>query len=449
MASRFFYNLKGFLKHVRFWYVLFTSLIIIALVNGLFEIIEDIFFSGVPFEHLRLLFFTRGVVTALLVIVWALWTVYKYRGMYRQKLEEVEERYRSIIENSADAIISLDNQNIITTWNIGAEKTFGWKEKELIGKSITVLLPQDFLDKHELDYLTERVGKDGYVQNYETERLTKTGSRIHVQLTEALINNETGEPVGKALIMRDVTEQRLNEEKLQQSERLATVGHLAAGVAHEIGNPLTAISSLVQLLQRKTDDVFVLESLTKIRDQINRIHKIERDLVDFSRPSSAEMKQAQINDIIQSAIGLMKHDTRFRSIEVVLDLKRELPRVMCVPDQIHQVIANLLLNAADAVKDCEHPRIILHTTSNGDTVQINVEDNGIGISKELQQKIFEPFFTTKPVGKGTGLGLSVSHGIITKIGGDIRVESTAGKGAKFIIELPQGDFQPVAKRNEE
>jgi PAS domain S-box-containing protein len=448
MTSLILYNLKEFLKHVRFWYVLFTSLIIIAFMYGLFEIIEDVFLSSIPFERLRWLFFIRGLVTALLVIIWALWTVYKYRGMYRQRLEEVEERYRSIIENSADAIISLDNQNSITTWNNGAEKIFGWKEKEMVGTSVAALLPQDFLDKHELDYLTERVRKDGYVQNYETECLTKTGKRIHVQLTEALINNEAGEPAGKALIMRDVTEQRLNEEKLQQSERLATVGHLAAGVAHEIGNPLTAISSLVQLLQRKTEDAFVLESLTKVRDQINRIHKIERDLVDFSRPSSAEMKQAQINDIIQSAIGLMKHDTRFRSIEVILDLERELPRVMCVPDQVHQVIANLLLNAADAVKDCEHPRIALRTTSRGDTIQIKVEDNGHGIPKELQQKIFEPFFTTKPVGKGTGLGLSVSHGIITKIGGNIRVESAAGEGAKFIIELPQEDFQPV-KRNEE
>ncbi len=444
MTPLFLHNLNDFLKHVRFWYVLFTSVIIIGFVYGFFEIIEDVFFSGVPFDHLQWLFFTRGIITALFVIIWASWTVYNYRGMYRQKLEAVETRYRNIIENSADAIISLDNQNIITTWNYGAEKTFGWEQKDIIGKSITMLSPQELLDKRELDYLTERVATLGYVQNYETERLTKAGRQIHVQLTEALINNETGDVVGKALIMRDVTEQRLNEEKLQQSERLATVGHLAAGVAHEIGNPLTAISSLVQLLQRKTDDVFVQESLAKVRDQINRIHKIERDLVDFSRPSSAEVKQAQINDIVQSAVGLMKHDTRFRNIEVVLDLERELPRVTCVPDQIHQVIANLLLNAADAVKDRESAaggRIVLHTTSDSETVRLEVEDNGTGIPKELHQKIFEPFFTTKPVGKGTGLGLSVSHGIVTKIGGTIRVESVVGEGTTFIIELP-------AKRNE-
>lgn len=436
MMSSFFNNIKEFLRHTRLWYVLFTSMIIVAFVYGFFEIIEDVFFSNIPFEHLRWLFFTRGFVTALLVSIWASWTVYNYRGLYRQKLEEMEKRYRNIIENSADAIISLDTQHNITTWNKGAEKTFGWKAEEMIGKPITVLVPQDILEKREQEHLTEQAMKGGYVQNYETDRLTKSGRRIHIHLTEALINDETGNVIGEALIMRDVTEQRLNEEKLQQSERLATVGHLAAGVAHEIGNPLTAISSLVQLLQRKTDDAFVLESLTKVRDQINRIHKIERDLVDFSRPSSAEMKQAQINDIIQSAIGLMKHDTRFRNIEVSLELEHELPRVTCVPDQIHQVIANLLLNAADATKDNEHPRIILRTRSHERDITIEVEDNGIGIPKELQQKIFEPFFTTKPVGKGTGLGLSVSHGIITKIGGNIRVESAAGKGAKFIIELP-------------
>jgi C4-dicarboxylate-specific signal transduction histidine kinase len=228
----------------------------------------------------------------------------------------------------------------------------------------------------------------------------------------------------------------MKEEQIQQSERLATVGHMAAGVAHEVGNPLTAISSLVQVCQRKTEDDFIQGQLKKVRDHIQRINKIVRDLVDFSRPSSMQAENVQINEIIESAVGLLQHDARCRDVEFEMNLSPRLPLVSCVPDQIHQVLVNLLLNSVDAMKDEENPKVTIVTKEQDGMAKLTVSDIGEGIKEEHKSRIFEPFFTTKEVGSGTGLGLSVSHGIINKIGGSIQVESDYGDGTTFIIKLP-------------
>src|SRR6056297_2514241 len=226
----------------------------------------------------------------------------------------------------------------------------------------------------------------------------------------------------------------MKEEQIQQSERLATVGHMAAGVAHEVGNPLTAISSLVQVCQRKTDDPFMQDQLKKVRDHIQRITKIVRDLVDFSRPSSLKTEMMNVNEIIKSAVGLLKHDARCRSVTFNMDLSSQIPRNEGVPDHIHQVVVNILLNAVDAMKGMKNAKVDITTWQEENFTKIAIEDIGEGIPDRELNRIFEPFFTTKEVGSGTGLGLSVSHGIINKTGGSIDVESTYGEGTSFIIE---------------
>lgn len=430
-------NLSSFLKHVHFGYLFFTSLIILGVVYGSFEILEIIFYSDdISQQSLRWLYVTRGVISSLLLMVWAAWTVYKYRGLYREQLETTEERYRDIIESSNDAIVTLDDENRITSWNRGAEQIFGWAREEAVGKPVKLFIPDDLLQKNELERIEQKMKQKGAVHNYETERLTKQGKRIPVSLNETYIRDENGTVVGRTRVIRDLTELRMREEQAQRSERLATVGHMAAGVAHEVGNPLAAISSMVQVLQRKNKDDFSQQQLKKIRDHIQRISKIVRDLVDFSRPAGVEKSPAQINEIIRSAVGLMQHDARCRDVEFELELDPRFPRVKCVPDQMHQVIVNLLLNAVDAMQDQPDAEVIIRTRANAAIGYIEVEDRGTGIPGEVQKRIFEPFYTTKEVGKGTGLGLSVSHGIINKLGGHIRVESVEGKGATFIIELP-------------
>ncbi len=432
----YFEAIIHFLKHVRYGYLVYTSLILVGLIYGSFEIVQTLFFNNIPVYEMRWLYLSRGVISSFLLMTWAAWTVYQYRGIYKDRLVSLEERYSDIIENSADAIITINIQNIIRTWNNGAELIFGWDKDHIIGQSITTLIPPDLLAMNELRSIETNIKKNGYVRNYETERLTKKGQRILVQLTETQIINEDGEIIGRSQIMRDVTELRIQEKQLRHSERLAAIGHMAAGVAHEVGNPLASISSLVQLVQRRSEDPFVIENLKKVRDNISRITKIVRDLVDFSRPSIARSVQTQLNEVIDSSVGLLKHDARCRDITFNLELDEDLPKVNCVPDHFNQVMVNLLLNAVDAVEQSKDKFIDIKTSHNDHKAIIEVADKGTGIPEDLRDKIFEPFFTTKDVGNGTGLGLSVSHGIIARMNGSISVESKKKHGTKFIIELP-------------
>lgn len=431
-------ELLKFFRYVRFGYLAFTSLLILGAVFGAFEIVQATILENPSLRTLRWLYFTRGTLVSLLLVLWAAWTVYKYREMYEEKLEVTEGRYKDIIEHSADAIIAVNNNDVITAWNRGAEDIFGWSRQEIIGESIKKFIPEDLLEARELECLEFGMRYRGYVQNYETERLTKGGQRVMVNLTESFIRDVDGKIVGRSQILRDLTELKMREEQVQHSERLATVGHMAAGVAHEIGNPLTAISSLTQLVQRKTEDEFVQGQLKKVREQIHRITKIVRDLVDFSRPSSLDREETQINGVVESAVGLMKHDARCREVTFTMQLANELPKIVCVPDHIHQVLVNLLLNAVDAMAGVDEPEITIRTEhlSEPERILIKVSDVGIGIDDEHMERIFEPFFTTKEVGTGTGLGLSVSHGIIQKMGGTISAVSELNQGTTFVITLP-------------
>ncbi len=432
-----FKELKTFFRHVRLGYLLLTSLLIVGLVFGIFEIIEEAFFSNSSFLALRWLYISRGIVSSVLLIAWVAWTVYYYREIYRSKLELKEGRYRDIIESSADAIITVDNDNRISYWNRGAEKILGWRRDEIIGKPLEILIPDELLESRELSLLEYGLRTSGEVTNYQTERLTKDGKHLLVSLTVTPLPGEQASVDGYSIIMRDLTELKLREEQVRHSERLATVGHMAAGVAHEIGNPLTAISSIVQVIQRKVDDDFAQERLEKVRENIKRINKIVRDLVDFSRPSSSEQVKSQLNEIIESAVGLLQHDARCRDVTFDQELDRDLPPIQCVPDHIHQVLVNLMLNAVDALENEDDPRITLRTYQRKNHLFIDVEDNGEGIEPEHIDHIFEPFFSTKEVGSGTGLGLSVSYGIVSKMDGTIDVTSEKGKGTCFIIKLPK------------
>ncbi|GAA5522675.1 ATP-binding protein [Aliifodinibius salicampi] len=429
-------DLLRFLRDARIGYLFFTALIILGVIYGAFEIIDQTLLSDTPQDTMRWLYFSRGIIVSLVLMVWAAWTVYNYRAYYEDQLEATKLRYSDIIEHSAEAIISLDNKGVIGSWNRGAEKMLGWNRDEMIGSSIEKIVPPELIEQDEFGEIGSIMESQGYVQNYETERLTKNGERKLVNLTESFVRDENNEVVGHSQILRDLTDIKMRQEQIQQSERLATVGHMAAGVAHEVGNPLTAISSLVQVCQRKTDDEFIQNQLKKVREHIQRINKIVRELVDFSRPSNKKTEHAQVNDIIQSAVGLLKHDARCRDVAFELNLSDSLPAISCVPDQIHQVVVNLLLNAVDAMKRVADPKVMISTESQDDYIKITVSDVGKGIKEEYQSRIFEPFFTTKEVGSGTGLGLSVSHGIITQMDGSIWVDSEEDKGTTFTIKLP-------------
>jgi signal transduction histidine kinase len=229
----------------------------------------------------------------------------------------------------------------------------------------------------------------------------------------------------------------LQEAQFQVShqEKMASLGLMAAGVAHEIGNPLTSISSLTQIIKRKIDDPQQIKYADTILENIERISVIVHELVDFARPASYRALMSNINEIIRNAVNIVRYDRRAKQVDLELELQNDLPPVQLVADQLLQVFINILINAVDALGENDN-LVTVKSFSKNDIIYIIFRDTGAGIDSESIDKIFQPFFTTKEVGKGTGLGLSVSYGIVKNLNGKIEVKSKLGMGSQFTVEIP-------------
>jgi signal transduction histidine kinase len=248
-----------------------------------------------------------------------------------------------------------------------------------------------------------------------------------------------GSPEGSAavVIVRDVTEERLMQERLLQSEKMVSVGQLVSGVAHELNNPLTGIMGFAQLLQANELDSRTLDGLQTIYSEAERASKIVQNLLSFARRKRADKELSDLNALLERVLELRNYDLTVKSIEVVRELDPKLPKTMVDPDQIQQVFLNLIINA-------EHSMISAHgkgtltvrSLQKGDHLQVSLSDDGPGIEEATLRRIFDPFFTTKQAGEGTGLGLTISYGIIDEHGGRIWAESQPGRGTTFTIELP-------------
>ncbi|MBC7901161.1 MAG: HAMP domain-containing protein [Saprospiraceae bacterium] len=234
----------------------------------------------------------------------------------------------------------------------------------------------------------------------------------------------------------DIDSLKQMNEQLMRTDRLAAMGTLAAGVAHEVNNPLASISSLIQMMRSKTPvgDTGVIENLDLISTQISRITQVTHDLTDFARVRPAAKSPVDINQVIAASLRFASFDESFQKLRIETDLAEDLPSVYADSDQLQQVFLNLFLNARDAMPD--GGEISVSTSQDDSDVMVAIADNGTGIDDLTAKKVFDPFFTTKPAGKGTGLGLAVCYGIVTAHGGRIEMESNAPAGTKFIVSLP-------------
>lgn len=358
----------------------------------------------------------------------------KERDKLLRKLEINQQYLQNILQYSDSAIMVVDENEEFIAWNRGAEKIFGYSQKEVIGEKSSFLLPEGEKYNIELSNIIKEVNLKGFSKIIETERKTKNEKIIPVQLNVAKLPGENNEFKGRTIVITDVTEVRKLQQQVDQSEKLAVIGQLAAGVAHEIGNPLASISSIVQILQRKTSDQFISDQLINVKDNINRISKIVRELVDLSRPPSHDEILTQISEVIKTAVGIVKYDKRVKKVEFKTDLVDNLPLVKIIPDQLLQVFINILINSLDAIDG--EGIIKVKSRYDNDFIYVNILDNGTGIEADAISRIFDPFFTTKQVGKGTGLGLSVSYGILKKFNGDIKVKSKISEGSDFQVQIP-------------
>jgi two-component system NtrC family sensor kinase len=248
---------------------------------------------------------------------------------------------------------------------------------------------------------------------------------------------ETFNAMAEALKARDEQLKEQATRKVMESERLAMVGQLAAGVAHEINNPLTGIVTYSQLLLEKAPgEGSTRSSLQKIVTQANRCRKIVRGLLDFSRQSKPDERPCNVNTVLQECLSLVANQALFQNIEIVRELGDELPPVPMDPSQIQQVFLNLIINAAEATSGPGRLTVTTRMASSGRSVEVSFADTGCGIKQEDLERVFEPFFTTKGARRGTGLGLAISYGIVKEHRGAISVASEVGKGTTFVVSLP-------------
>ncbi|MDP2359992.1 MAG: ATP-binding protein [bacterium] len=220
---------------------------------------------------------------------------------------------------------------------------------------------------------------------------------------------------------------------LEHSERLSQLGKMAAGIAHEVGNPLAAISSIVQTLLAQTIDEAARERLQLVKEQVGRITAIIRQLVEYSRPSTENRRLTDLNELVRDAARLMRFEPRARGVDLTMELDDRLPPAAVVPHLLQQVFLNLFQNAIDATEGRPWRAVRVHSRRVGDHAEFSVEDNGRGIPAADLERIFDPFFTTKEPGRGTGLGLWICRGIVETLPGELTVDSVEGQGSVFTL----------------
>jgi PAS domain S-box-containing protein len=350
----------------------------------------------------------------------------------RKAAEETRRRLAAIVESSDDAIVGKDLNGIVMSWNPGAERMFGYSANEMIGRPITTIIPLELREDEQR--ILETIGRGERVEHFETVRLTKSGERIDVSLTVSPVKDYSGKVIGAAKTARDITQQKKTEQALRMTERLASVGRMAATVAHEINNPLEAVTNLVFLAKGCAARNDVREYLNTIDEELNRISQITKQTLGFYRETIAP-SAVRVGEMLTPVISLLSMRLRNKEIEIRPEI-REDPEIYAVAGEIRQLIANLLNNSIDAVNSgglirirIDANRLIGHIP-NG--VRITIADSGRGIPPSDRSKLFEPFFTTKK-DVGTGLGLWVCTNIVQRHHGSIRVKSSAKPGRSWTV----------------
>lgn len=351
----------------------------------------------------------------------------------------------NLIQSSVDGIIAADMKGEVIIFNEGAEKLLGYKSEEVVGElSVKKLYPKGVARELMRKMRLEKHGGKGKLVGHQLIGVAKNGERIPVSLSGAIVYDETGEEMASVGFFTDLRERNRMRKQLEevqmhlvQSERMASLGKLAAGIAHEINNPLSGLLLFAQILQdRFSDDKQADSDLERIVEECIRCKEIVQRLLEFARQSEQGKLPVDINRFLQQSLALLKGQALFHDIEIVEDLEKNLPCVRGNGTQLHQVFLNLLINAADAMANGGTLTIRTCSSPDDDLVRAEVSDSGTGITKENLPNIFDPFFTTKEVGKGTGLGLSVAYGIVNEHNGRIKVESEPGIGTTFSVLLP-------------
>jgi two-component system NtrC family sensor kinase len=375
----------------------------------------------------------------------------KHKGLWG-RLRQERNKAQQYLNIAGVIIVAINNNGTITLINKKGCEVLGYEEKELIGESwYDLCVPERFREERKKDFYQLMAGQNEMVVDYENIILTKSGEERIIAWHNTLIRDDEDQIIGTLSSGEDITKRKQTEEELIRTEKMASLGQLAASVAHEVNNPLAGIMVYVKLLLKKHSAGTLQvegtsDQLLKMQKELERTTRIIRNLLDFARQSEPTKALIDVNKAVEAALLLVGNQISLENINLVKTLNPQLPPVLADFDKIQQVLINIMLNATQAMPDGGNLTI---TTSVADgieinegikkTVRISISDTGVGIPKENLGKLFTPFFTTKEKGKGVGLGLSVVHGIIEKHKGKIEVDSTPNEGTTFRIYLEVRD----------
>ncbi|MFC1821483.1 PAS domain S-box protein [Thermodesulfobacteriota bacterium] len=365
-----------------------------------------------------------------------------HKKKLEEKLEMSERRYRAIFKNIPNPLFVLDGETLEILDCNGIVKTvYGYSTDEIINKDFQIFFKSEEREQY------ASLLKSSTIIN-QAKHLTKDGKELFVNIR--ISPSEHLKRKSLLVTTSDITQRVEMEQQLIQSSKMATLGEMATGVAHELNQPLSVINSASNFFIRKInkkEDIqgeTLLKLSSKISSNVDRATKIINHMREFGRKSDKSLEKVHINDVLRRAYDVLSQQLKLRGIEVTWQIQEDLPMIEADSIRLEQVFINLLLNARDAIEEKleatedirKSEELIFRTSSHGDEVTVEVCDTGPGIPEAIKDKIFEPFFTTKKVGKGTGLGLSISYGIIQECGGRIQVVSKNKVGTCFVITLP-------------
>jgi PAS domain S-box-containing protein len=367
-----------------------------------------------------------------------------------EQLGEYRARLASIIDSSEDAILSKDLNGIVTSWNKGAERIYGYTPEEVVGEHISLLTPGDRTD--EISGILQKIARGESTEHYESVRVTKDGRQLSVSISVSPLRNVAGDVVGASAIARDITAQKRTESHLRQAQKMEAIGRLAGGVAHDFNNILGIINACTEFLRDRIDPAAEPSLYVEnIRKATERGKSLTKQMLAFSRTSAVQPRVLDLNERLREISKLLR-PLMGEDVEILIVPKTPSALVEADPGQLDQIVVNLAVNARDAMPG--GGKFILETSAvkldegfaeqhqamaPGKYVMLAVSDTGSGMDEATVSRIFEPFFTTKETGKGTGLGLATVYGIVKHRAGHILVYSEPGHGTTFKIYLPSAE----------
>ena len=387
-----------------------------------------------PIEGARRADTRHTVIMALILLligfagIVSLFLAQAYRSA-KTSLTRIKAFSDSVVENMPIGLLAMDTEGRIVSFNQTAETVLQVTSREVLGKEADEVLPE------QLECLTKELEKNKAVIEEEIECPLADGSRIPMDVSVSRLVGEDGTFLGHIILFRDLTEIRELKREVERSQRLASLGRLAAGIAHEIRNPLSSIKGFATYFRERYRDIPEDQKTAEIMVQeVERLNRVIGQLLEFARPMSVQKKPTLMQTVIQHSLKMIEREAQVKNIRINTNFSPEVKEVPIDPDRINQVFLNLYLNAIEGMEAGGTLSVDLSWDEDSQRIKITVSDTGIGIAKEDLVHVFDPYFTTKQ--SGTGLGLAIVHKIIESHRGEVRVESEPGKGTTVTVFLP-------------